>query len=58
MEAKGIPRAQIDAVLAIAAYQRAGGPTSVVSEDLARILGRPPRTIRDFVRDHAFAFRQ
>lgn len=56
MEARGMAREQIDAVLAIAAYQRAGGPTSVVSDDVERILGRPPRSVRDFVRDHAAAF--
>ena len=58
MAAKGMPEQQIDAVLAIAAYQKAGGPTAAISEDVANILGRPPRTIRDFVRDHAAAFRR
>jgi len=43
---------------AIAAYQRAGGATSLVSDKVERILGRPPRTLRDFVRDHAGSFRQ
>jgi uncharacterized protein YbjT (DUF2867 family) len=57
MEAKGTPPDQVDARLAISAYQRAGGPTSKVSDRVARILGRPPRTIRDFVRDHADRFR-
>jgi uncharacterized protein YbjT (DUF2867 family) len=56
MEANGVAPEQIDAVLAIAAYQRAGGPTSIVSDKVARILGRPPRTIRDFLRDHAERF--
>ncbi|SDQ63648.1 Uncharacterized conserved protein YbjT, contains NAD(P)-binding and DUF2867 domains [Quadrisphaera sp. DSM 44207] len=28
-----------------------------LSDDLARVLGRPPRTVRDFVRDHADAWR-
>jgi uncharacterized protein YbjT (DUF2867 family) len=56
MEEERVPREQIDATLALAAYQRAGGPTSVVSDSVARILGRPPRSIRDFVRDHQGAF--
>ena len=43
-------------MLAIYAYQRAGGPTSVVSDKVARVLGRPPRTVRDFARDHAEHF--
>jgi uncharacterized protein YbjT (DUF2867 family) len=57
MEARGVSRFLIDATLALAAYQKAGGPTERVSDDVARILGRPPRTIRDFARDHADAFR-
>lgn len=58
MEAKGVASQQIDAMLAIAAYQKAGGPTSTVSDNVARILGRPPRTIRDFARDYADRFGQ
>ena len=34
----------IDATLALAAYQKAGGPTAKVSDSVERILGRPPRT--------------
>ena len=56
MEARGTPPELVDAMLAIAAYQRAGGPTSMVSDKVERILGRPPRTIRDFARDYATAF--
>jgi len=57
LESKGVPREQIDAMLALSAYQKAGGPTAMVSDAVARILGRQPRTIRDFFRDHADAFR-
>jgi len=56
MEAAGVAPDQVQATLAIAAYQRAGGPTSVVSDKVARILGRPPLTIRDFLRDHIDRF--
>jgi uncharacterized protein YbjT (DUF2867 family) len=56
LQARGVPSDQIDAQLAIAAYQKAGGPTSVVSEDVRRILGRAPRTIDDFVADHLRSF--
>jgi uncharacterized protein YbjT (DUF2867 family) len=52
----GQPGELIDATLAIAAYQRDGGPTAVVSPTVERLLGRPPRTIRDFVHDYAAAF--
>jgi uncharacterized protein YbjT (DUF2867 family) len=54
--ARGIEPDLIDAMLAIAAYQKAGGPTSVVSPTVERLLGRPPRTIRDFARDYAWRF--
>ncbi len=53
---RGFPASLIDASLAIAAYQRDGGPTAKVSPNVARLLGRAPRTIRDFVRDYAAAF--
>lgn len=56
LEAQGLPAFAVDSLLAIAAYQRAGGPTSQVSDKVERLLGRPPRTIRDFVRDHLAAF--
>lgn len=52
----GQPAELIDATLAIAAYQRDGGPTAAVSPIVERLLGRPPRTIRDFVHDYAAAF--
>ena len=53
----GVDRAVIEASLAIAAYQRDGGPTARVSSTVQTLLGRPPRTIMDFARDHAAAFR-
>jgi len=56
LESSGLHRDQIDGMLAISAYQRAGGPTSIISDTVARILGRPPRTIREFFADHAGAF--
>jgi len=56
LQRSGVHKDQIDAQLAIAAYQKAGGPTSVISDDVQRILGRPPRTIRNFLSDYAEAF--
>src|SRR5439155_22147207 len=53
LAARGVAAAAIDALLAIAAYQRAGGPTALVSPSVERLLGRRPRTIRDFARDYA-----
>jgi uncharacterized protein YbjT (DUF2867 family) len=52
----GQPAGLIDATLAIAAYQRDGGATALVSPTVERVLGRPPRTIREFVQDYATAF--
>lgn len=56
MESRGVAPAEIAAMLAIQAYQRAGGPTSIVSDKVERILGRPPRTIQEFARDYAAHF--
>jgi uncharacterized protein YbjT (DUF2867 family) len=56
MQARGVPSELIDASLALFAYQKAGGPTAKVSDSVERILGRLPRTIRDFARDFADHF--
>jgi uncharacterized protein YbjT (DUF2867 family) len=56
-EQRGVSPPLIDAMLAIAAYQKAGGPTARTSDSVDRILGRPPRTIVDFARDYADRFR-
>jgi hypothetical protein len=56
LTAHGVAPALIDAMLAIAAYQKAGGPTSTVSPNVERLLGRRPRTIQDFARDYASWF--
>jgi uncharacterized protein YbjT (DUF2867 family) len=56
LEKRGTPRPMIDAYLAISAYQKAGGPTSMTSDKVQRILDRPPRSVRDFVRDYASYF--
>jgi len=55
-EKRGISPPLIDAMLAIAAYQKAGGPTEKTSDGVERVLGRPPRTIADFARDYADRF--
>lgn len=48
--AAGDPEWLIGAQLAIAAYQRAGGPTERTTDTVEQLLGRPPRTSRDFAR--------
>src|SRR5689334_24020943 len=56
MVARGASTESVDAVLAIAAYQKEGGPTATVSPTVQRLLGRPPRSMRNFVRDYAERF--
>lgn len=56
LEKQGIGTQMIDSVLSLASYQKAGGPTERVSESVEEILGRPPKTIRDFVRDYRAYF--
>jgi uncharacterized protein YbjT (DUF2867 family) len=53
---EGVPPAVIESVLAIGAYQRAGGKTVTTTSTVADLTGRAPRTVREFVREHAAAF--
>lgn len=52
----GIDGALSDAILAISAYQKAGGPTERVSDAVERVLGRAPRSISEFVQDYREQF--
>jgi uncharacterized protein YbjT (DUF2867 family) len=54
----GQPSWLVDSLLAIAAYQRAGGPTETITSVVADLTGNPPRTFAAFSRDHAAAFRR
>lgn len=49
---QGAEPKMIASFLALAAYQKAGGPTERVSDDVRDILGRQPKTIREFVEDY------
>src|SRR3989475_7775697 len=53
----GAPPWMIDSALALAAYQRAGGPTAEISRTVQEVVGRPPRTLARFVQDYASVFR-
>ena len=53
---EGVPPAVIESVLAIGAYQRAGGKTVTITNTIADLTGRPPRTVAEFVREHAGSF--
>lgn len=44
---------QVAAQLALAEYQRAGGPTAKTTDTIERITGRAPGTIEQFAADHA-----
>jgi predicted NUDIX family NTP pyrophosphohydrolase len=46
----------IEGVLAIGAYQRAGGKTVTITNVVSDLTGRPPRTFSEFARDHAAIF--
>ena len=52
----GQPAWLVDSLLAIAAYQRAGGPTETITSVVADLTGEPPRTFAEFARDYAGAF--
>lgn len=53
----GMPAWRVAALLAIAAYQRAGGPTERTTDDVERITGRPATDVRTFAEDHASELR-
>jgi NAD(P)H dehydrogenase (quinone) len=57
MTRAGDPPWAIESLLALAVYQRAGGPTAVVHDTVQKILARPPRSLAEFVKDHAKDFR-
>ncbi len=56
MIADGLPPGVADAVVAIFAAQRTGSMAGT-TDTLRALLGREPRTIADFARDHAGLFR-
>lgn len=48
MTRQGIKPKMIESYLALAAYQKAGGPTERTSDSIEKILGRKPLTVTDF----------
>ena len=58
LEQQGMSSAAIESMLALAAYQKAGGPTERVSDAVENILGRAPLTVRDFLPHHKKHFTQ
>lgn len=57
MEKQGINDKMIDSYLALASYQKAGGPTAQTSDDVQDILGRSPRNVKMFASDYKEAFK-
>jgi uncharacterized protein YbjT (DUF2867 family) len=53
----GEPAWLIESMLALAAYQRAGGATETITSVVADLTGKPPRTFSEFAHDHAAIFR-
>jgi hypothetical protein len=54
---EGVPPSVIESILAIGAYQRARGKTVTITNTVADLTGRPPRTVAEFVQEHASVFR-
>lgn len=54
---EGVPTAVIEGILAIGAYQRAGGKTVTITNTFAELTGRPARSVAEFVRENASVFR-
>lgn len=56
LAATGATSREVESMVALWGYQRAGGPTAGVSPDVTRVLGREPRRIRQFLEDHRSEF--
>ena len=56
LQSEGLPDWLIDSKLALAAYQRAGGETARVTNDVFEVTGHPPRSMAQFVYDARRAF--
>lgn len=58
MEKQGMKKKMINSYLALAAYQKKGGPTERTSDDVENVLGRSPLSISDFARDYKEHFKK
>jgi uncharacterized protein YbjT (DUF2867 family) len=54
---EGVPPSVIESILAIGAYQRAGGKTVTITNTIAELTGKPARTVAEYVQEHAANFR-
>lgn len=56
LEAKGLPPRLIEALLEMWDFMSAGAVTPRVTDEIEKILGRPPRKFIDFLKDHRAVF--
>lgn len=56
LRTEGLPDWLVDSRLALASYQRAGGPTARITRDVFEVTGHPPRSMVRFAYDHLSAF--
>jgi uncharacterized protein YbjT (DUF2867 family) len=56
-EREGYPPAIVESMLAIGAYQRAGGKTVTITSVIADLTGRPARRFPEFAQEYAAVFR-
>jgi uncharacterized protein YbjT (DUF2867 family) len=54
---KGMPQWAIETFIGIALNQRSGAAEGLVSQNVSKLLGKPARSIYDFARDYAQAFK-
>lgn len=57
MASEGFAEWEIEGYLALAAYQRAGGPTAHITRTVYELTGHAPRSMVQFAYDYAEAFR-
>lgn len=57
LESQGFKPNMIESYLALASYQKAGGATERISDDIVDVLNRPPRSAEQFAEDFKEIFR-
>lgn len=57
MQKQGLNEKMIESYLALAAYQKAGGATARISDDVKNVLGRPPINVAEFAEHYKEHFK-
>jgi len=55
LEQMGVPEPMLSAFMELFAMEKAGG-SALVTDDVQRVTGKPPRSFADYTRDHAAAW--